>query len=116
MSAFDPKRTSVEWRTAAVQQLEISALLPFKRRHHKATQVGNLPNAKSLFTRQIAHCSEGNYRCYGGVDGQKAHLGTETVKITALAVNTPGAIPASFNVASRDQFNIVRVGLNYQFH
>jgi hypothetical protein len=52
----------------------------------------------------------------GGVDGQKAHLGTETVKITALAVNTPGAIPPSFNVASRDQFNIVRVGLNYQFH
>jgi hypothetical protein len=35
--------------------------------------------------------------------------------ITALAINTPGNAPASFNAAFQDRFNVVRLGLNYRF-
>ena len=34
---------------------------------------------------------------------------------TALAINTPGNAPASFNAAFQDRFNVVRLGLNYRF-
>jgi outer membrane immunogenic protein len=49
------------------------------------------------------------------IEYQFVDLGTENVKVTALALSTPGRIPASFNAAFRDQFNVVRVGLNYKF-
>jgi outer membrane immunogenic protein len=49
------------------------------------------------------------------IEYQFINLGTETVKLTALAVNAPVLIPASFNAAFRDQFNVVRLGLNYRF-
>jgi outer membrane immunogenic protein len=49
------------------------------------------------------------------IEYQFVDLGTETVRITALAVNLPGQTPASFNAAFRDRFNVVRLGLNYRF-
>jgi outer membrane immunogenic protein len=50
------------------------------------------------------------------IEYQFVDLGTDTVRVTALAVPNPVFAPASFNTAFRDQFNVVRVGLNYQFH
>src|SRR5215813_8995483 len=47
------------------------------------------------------------------IEYQFVDLGTETVRVTAL--NSAGFVPASFNAAFRDQFNVVRVGLNYKF-
>jgi outer membrane immunogenic protein len=56
------------------------------------------------------------------IEYQFVDLGTETVRITALSIcpatscGTPvGTIPSSFNAAFRDQFHVVRVGLNYRF-
>jgi opacity protein-like surface antigen len=49
------------------------------------------------------------------IEYQFVDLGTETVRITALAAFTPGTSPSSFNAAFRDQFNVVRIGLNYRF-
>jgi outer membrane immunogenic protein len=55
------------------------------------------------------------------IEYQFVDLGTETVRITApictaAFCGTPvGPIPSSFNAAFRDQFNVVRVGLNYRF-
>lgn len=48
------------------------------------------------------------------IEYQFVDLGTQTVRVTAVAV-TPGTAPASFNAAFRDQFHVVRVGLNYRF-
>jgi outer membrane immunogenic protein len=43
-------------------------------------------------------------------------LDTRSVTEAALAVNTPGATPSSFNANfSRINFNVARVGLNYRF-
>jgi outer membrane immunogenic protein len=53
------------------------------------------------------------------IEYQFVDLGTETIRITALNVGgplPPGTAPASFNAAFHDRFNVVRVGLNYQFH
>jgi len=36
------------------------------------------------------------------------------VRFSELDHNTPGLTPSSFNTAFRDQFNVVRVGLNYR--
>jgi outer membrane immunogenic protein len=47
------------------------------------------------------------------VEYQFVDLGTETVRVTALVA--PPTAPASFNAAFRDQFNVVRLGLNYRF-
>jgi outer membrane immunogenic protein len=47
------------------------------------------------------------------IEYQFVDLGTETVRVTAF--NGGGAIPASFNAAFHDRFNVVRVGLNYRF-
>jgi outer membrane immunogenic protein len=49
------------------------------------------------------------------IEYQFVDLGTETVRVTALAVAAPGFAPASFNVAFHDRFNVVRLGLNYHF-
>jgi outer membrane immunogenic protein len=49
------------------------------------------------------------------IEYQFVDLGTETVRITALAVGAPGLTPASFNAAFHDRFNVVRLGLNYRF-
>jgi len=49
------------------------------------------------------------------IEYQFVNLGTETVRIAALAAFTPGTSPLSFNAAFRDQFNVVRIGLNYRF-
>jgi outer membrane immunogenic protein len=44
-------------------------------------------------------------------------LHNDSLTETAQAVLNPGDIPASFNANfSRANYNIVRVGLNYQFH
>jgi hypothetical protein len=49
-------------------------------------------------------------------------LGTDTVRITATPCPitkcggaTPPSTASSFNAAFHDQFNVVRVGLNYRF-
>ena len=47
------------------------------------------------------------------IEYQFVDLGTHTVRLTALP--NPGFPPSSINVASRDRFNVVRVGLNYRF-
>jgi outer membrane immunogenic protein len=47
------------------------------------------------------------------IEYQFVDLGTETVRI--IAAPFPGSIPPSFNAAFRDQFNVVRLGLNYRF-
>jgi outer membrane immunogenic protein len=47
------------------------------------------------------------------IEYQFVDLGTETVRVVALLA--PTGLPASFNAAFRDQFNVVRVGLNYRF-
>jgi opacity protein-like surface antigen len=44
---------------------------------------------------------------------QFVDLGTETIRVVALLA--PTGLPASFNAAFRDQFNAVRLGLNYRF-
>jgi outer membrane immunogenic protein len=55
------------------------------------------------------------------IEYQFVDLGTETARITAVAVCTncpPGfsaPTPSSFNAAFRDSFNVVRLGLNYRF-
>jgi flagellar biosynthesis protein FliR len=49
------------------------------------------------------------------LEDQFVDLVTETVRITAFAAFTPGTSPSSFNAAFRDQFNVVRIGLNYRF-
>ncbi len=56
------------------------------------------------------------------IEYQFVDLGTETVRVTALALCPVSACgpPAtttlsSFNAAFRDQFNVVRVGLNYRY-
>jgi opacity protein-like surface antigen len=50
------------------------------------------------------------------IEYQFVDLGTETVRVTALAPFSP-AFPglASFNAAFRDQFHVVRIGLNYRY-
>jgi outer membrane immunogenic protein len=47
------------------------------------------------------------------IEYQFVDLGTETVRVTAL--NSGGLMPASFNAAFHDRFNVVRLGLNYRF-
>jgi outer membrane immunogenic protein len=47
------------------------------------------------------------------IEYQFVDLGTETVRVAALL--SPTGVPASFNAAFRDQFNVVRLGLNYRF-
>lgn len=53
------------------------------------------------------------------IEYQFVDLGTQTVRVTALSAAgiglPPGTIPASFNAAFRDQFHVVRVGLNYRY-
>jgi outer membrane immunogenic protein len=51
------------------------------------------------------------------IEYQFVDLGTETIRVTALSVvfQPPGTTPASFNAVFRDQFNVVRLGLNYHF-
>lgn len=49
------------------------------------------------------------------IEYQFVDLGTQTVRVTALAVAAPGDTPASFNAVIRDQFNVVRIGLNCRF-
>lgn len=44
---------------------------------------------------------------------QLVDLGTQTLRVAALS--SEAAPPASFNAALRDQFNVVRLGLNYRF-
>lgn len=48
------------------------------------------------------------------IEYQFVDLGTQTVRVTAL-VPVTGDPTSSFNAAIRDQFNVVRVGLNYRF-
>ena len=50
------------------------------------------------------------------VEYQFVDLGTETIRVTALflASQPAGTAPSSFNAAFRDQFNVVRLGLNYR--
>jgi outer membrane immunogenic protein len=48
------------------------------------------------------------------IEYQFVDLGIENVRI--IAANGNGFTPASFNAAFNDRFNVVRVGLNYQFH
>jgi len=47
------------------------------------------------------------------IEYQFVDLGTQTVRVTALDASSPvpGTVPASFNAAIRDQFNVVRGGL-----
>lgn len=50
------------------------------------------------------------------VEYQYVNLGGDGVRLTAVAVNTPGATPSSFNANfSRDDFHVVRAGVNYHF-
>jgi outer membrane immunogenic protein len=49
------------------------------------------------------------------IEYQFVDLGTETVRVTAVAVVLPGQAPASFNAIFHDRFNVVRLGLNYRF-
>lgn len=42
-------------------------------------------------------------------------LGSDTVRVTAAAVAVPGNAPSTFNAVFRDQFQVVRLGLNYHF-
>jgi opacity protein-like surface antigen len=48
------------------------------------------------------------------IEYQFVDLGGETVRITAL-IAIPPAQPSSFNAGFRDQFHVVRVGLNYWY-
>jgi outer membrane immunogenic protein len=48
------------------------------------------------------------------IEYQFVDLGTQTVRVTAVS-SVIGELASSFNAAIRDQFNIVRVGLNYRF-
>jgi outer membrane immunogenic protein len=48
------------------------------------------------------------------IEYQFVDLGTDTVRLTAVAM-VPGNSPSSFNLALRDRFNVVRVGLNHRF-
>jgi outer membrane immunogenic protein len=49
---------------------------------------------------------------------QFVDLATDTVRVSAVSVNAvpAGTVPSSFNAVFHDSFNVVRVGLNYQFH
>jgi len=53
------------------------------------------------------------------IEYQIVDLGTEPVRITALALCTVCGVttttPSSFTAAFRDQFNVVRLGLNYRY-
>jgi outer membrane immunogenic protein len=50
------------------------------------------------------------------IEYQYVNLGGDGVSLTANAVNTPGAIPSSFNANfARDDFHVVRAGVNYHF-
>jgi outer membrane immunogenic protein len=49
------------------------------------------------------------------IEYQLVSLGTETVRVTAITTLGPGTTPASFSAIFRDQFNVVRLGLNYRF-
>jgi len=51
------------------------------------------------------------------IEYQFVDLGTDTVRVTALAVPTApaGLTAAPFNAAFHDRFNVVRLGLNYRF-
>ena len=49
------------------------------------------------------------------VEYQFVNLGTETVRVTALLLGPPSTTLSSFNAAFHDQFNVLRVGLNYRF-
>jgi outer membrane immunogenic protein len=48
------------------------------------------------------------------IDYQFVDLGGATVRVTALTA-IPPAGPSSFNASFRDQFHVVRVGLNYWY-
>jgi outer membrane immunogenic protein len=48
------------------------------------------------------------------VEYQFVNLGTETERLTALAT-VPSTSPSSFNILFREQFHVIRVGLNYKF-
>jgi outer membrane immunogenic protein len=48
------------------------------------------------------------------IEYQFVDLGTDTVRLTAVLAN-PASTPSSFNVAFRDRFNVIRVGMNYRF-
>ena len=48
------------------------------------------------------------------IEYQFVNLGTETVRVTAATTLGPGTMPASFSAVFRDQFNVVRLGLNYR--
>jgi outer membrane immunogenic protein len=49
------------------------------------------------------------------IEYQLVDLGTETVRVTAVAVAVPGNSPSSFNTVFRNDFQVVRVGLNRHF-
>jgi outer membrane immunogenic protein len=48
------------------------------------------------------------------IEYQFVDLGTQTVRVTAVG-SVIGEFASSFNAAIRDQFNVIRVGLNYRF-
>jgi outer membrane immunogenic protein len=52
------------------------------------------------------------------IEYQFVDLGTGTVRVTAFSIGLPAVLgvttPASFNAGVRDQFNVIRVGLNYR--
>ena len=47
------------------------------------------------------------------IEYQLVDLGSQTLLVTAPAF--PGTLVSSYNVIFRDQFNVVRLGLNYKF-
>ncbi len=49
------------------------------------------------------------------IEYQFVDLGTETVRVTAGAIAVPGNAPSSFNTVFRNDFQVVRLGLNYHF-
>ena len=46
---------------------------------------------------------------------QFVDLGSEITRVTAFATNAAGAAPASLSAAFRDEFHVVRAGLNYRY-
>jgi len=46
---------------------------------------------------------------------QYVNLGSDAVRVTAHAVDTPGATPSSLSANFRDDFHVVRAGVNYHF-
>lgn len=50
------------------------------------------------------------------IEYQFVDLGAGTIRVTALAPFSAAApVPSSFNAAFRDQFHLVRIGLNYRY-